>query len=725
MTDLLRAYSNILFVDKPAIGGLFLLATLWFPGAGAAGLLAAGTAIIVVRLLGYRHGSLPIFNSLLAGLSLGVFYQPSLALVPIVLLTAIAVVLLSAVAADFLWRLDRLPALSLPFVIMTWTVILATRNFFAQVPQQTLVQITDPMPFEPINGFLTAMGNVFFTPHPIAGALIFLGLCYVSRYLAGLAVAGFIAGHTTLVFLSGAMASSELSSAMGFNFILVAIAVGGVFTLPGWRSTLLGLLGAVFAALLGVAAQSFLQLYGLPVLAAPFVLTTLLLLSALRKRASVSPPYVVTETPALPEVNIERARLAKHRGLQSQSIPLKAPFLGAWQIYQGFNGRFTHQPPWQHALDFHQTVNGRSFKDQGQALSDYYCFGLPVCAPAYGQVVQCQDNLPDNRPGEVDTLNNWGNFVLIRLASGPHVLLAHLRQHSPRVSTGDWVVPMQTVAYCGNSGRSPQPHLHMHVQSEAALGSPTAPFHLSGVLVTRPGTDLPELSLNLQPAEGTDIAPPIPHEALAQALHLPVGRRLHFQVREGDRDWRRRQLTVELTLRGQFRLVSDSGASAAFEESGELLAFYDRSGPADEFLDGWLLALGLTTLAQNDCQWRDSASVDLLPLNTQQRLWRHLIRPFGAGLESHYRRRYQGETGCWRQSAIHRFKPLPGSDWRAETSTYISPTDGCIGFKVRTDHGFQLEAKLQANGQSADNGVPAWTRFSGADPDIEERVKGV
>ena len=721
MTELLGAYSSILFVDKFRIGGLFLLATLWFPWAGAAGLLAAGTGMIAVRLFHYSHGNVAIFNSLLAGLSLGALYQPSVPLLPIIALTALAVVLISAVSADLLWRLDRLPALSLPFVMVTLTAILGLQGSFTPAPHS----LPEPVLPEPMNGFFTAMGNVFFTPHPIPGALIFLGLLSVSRYLAGLAVAGYTAGHLTLAVLSGTTSPGVLSSAMGFNFILAAIAIGGVFTLPGWRSTVLGLLGAAFAALLGVAAQRFLQPYGLPVLAAPFVLTTLLLLSALRKRGSVSPPYVVTETPTLPEVNIKQARLAKQRGLQSQNVPLKAPFLGTWQVYQGFNGRFTHQPPWQHALDFHQTVEGRGFKNQGRVLSDYYCFGLPVCSPAYGKVVACQDSLPDNKPGEVDTLNNWGNFVLIRLAGGPHVLLAHLRQHSLRVSTGDWVVPMQTLAHCGNSGRSPQPHLHMQVQSDAALGSPTTPFHLSGVLMTEPETDLPELSLNLQPAENTGIAPLMPDEILTQALHLPVGRCLDFQVRVNDQDWRSRRLTVELTLQGQFRLVSDGGASAAFEESGELLAFYDRSGPADPFLDGWLLALGLTTFEQKDCQWRDSASVDLLPLTMKQRLWRRLVRPFDAGLESRYRRRYHGETGCWRQSASHRFKPVPGRDWGAKTLAFISPTEGCIGFEVQANHGFRLEAKLQANGLSGDNGVPAWTRFSGVNPDLAEWTSGI
>ena len=47
--------------------------------------------------------------------------------------------------------------------------------------------------------------------------------------------------------------------------------------------------------------------------------------------------------------------------------------------------------------------------------------GLPVLSPAHGQVVRVCDHLADNPPGEVDTKNNWGNFVLVRLDSGPRL----------------------------------------------------------------------------------------------------------------------------------------------------------------------------------------------------------------------------------------------------------------------------------------------------------------
>ena len=130
--------------------------------------------------------------------------------------------------------------------------------------------------------------------------------------------------------------------------------------------------------------------------------------TALSKRVSASPPYLLKENPALPELSYERARLLRARGAEPQSVPLRAPFFGTWQVYQGFDGPHTHQPPWQHALDFIITSQGRSYRGQGRQLQDYLCFDLPVLSPCHGTVARCRTDLPDNPPGEVDNQHNWG-----------------------------------------------------------------------------------------------------------------------------------------------------------------------------------------------------------------------------------------------------------------------------------------------------------------------------
>ena len=151
--------------------------------------------------------------------------------------------------------------------------------------------------------------------------------------------------------------------------------------------------------------------------------------------------------------------------------------------------------------------------------------------------------------------------MLVRLDSGLHVLLAHLRQRSARVKEGEWIVPGKLLASCGNSGRSPQPHLHLQVQRSAQLGSATEAFHLCSLLRCE-GDGASEYLVNARPQAGDTLEAAVVDPRLATPLHLPVGRQFTYRV-EGDGvpPATVRHLQVELTLLGQFRLASDNGAS--------------------------------------------------------------------------------------------------------------------------------------------------------------------
>lgn len=56
-----------------------------------------------------------------------------------------------------------------------------------------------------------------------------------------------------------------------------------------------------------------------------------------------------------------------------------------------------------------------------------------------------------------------GNRVLLACGEA-QVLLAHFRRGSLRVTKGQTVVAGQLLGEVGNSGRSDEPHLHVHVQ---------------------------------------------------------------------------------------------------------------------------------------------------------------------------------------------------------------------------------------------------------------------
>lgn len=704
LRELGRAYASILFLDRAWVGALCAAATFIYPNVGFSGLLAAFTSLLVARALNFprRPYHVHVLNSLLVGLSIGAFFQLDAYVAALIVLAATFTVFVTFALSHALWRWLRIPALSLPFVVMAVIAALIAHSYSPLRRYDALLSMPPEWLGAPVDALFSSLGAALFTPHPLAGALLFVAMMLRSRYLALLAIGGYAVGLAIFTFVTQ-QADASLLMWSGFNFILCALAVGGVYMIPGWASFVLAMSASAISALLCAALMPVALTYSIPIMALPFLTVTLTLLAALPLRESVKPPWLA-RTPGLPEANFEQARLFTIRSGAFDSVPLLPPFFGEWRVYQGFNGKHTHKAPWQHALDFYLTDNERSFRGDGRRADDFLCFDLPVVSPAHGVVVRVQDSLSDNRPGEVDVRNNWGNFVLIRLASGLHVLLAHLRQHSVQVKEGQTVTPGAPLAHCGNSGRSPQPHLHLQVQRDAALGSPTHPFHLCSVLL-RSGTTGAEYRVVNCPGEGDWIEAAAPDPMFASRVHLPVGRRMTFNLRSPHGSERRVSLDVDLTLTGQFRLGGESGAGAAFEEAHGVLAFYDRSGPRDRMLDLWLVAMGLTPLTERAQSWSDAPSIYLFPLPLLLRAALAVMRPLGGGVDSRYTRRWDAAQQRWLQSGTHVLILGPWR-WTWISHAEINVDEGCVALSLHCgDEAWR--ATLAHSEMRGDDGVPA------------------
>lgn len=84
----------------------------------------------------------------------------------------------------------------------------------------------------------------------------------------------------------------------------------------------------------------------------------------------------------------------------------------------------------------------------------------PVVSPCSGQIVDVENNWPDQPPFSLNRPYNPGNHVIIRTGE-TEVLLGHLQRDSMTVQIGDLVHPGQVLGYVGNSGFSDWPHLHI------------------------------------------------------------------------------------------------------------------------------------------------------------------------------------------------------------------------------------------------------------------------
>jgi hypothetical protein len=108
------------------------------------------------------------------------------------------------------------------------------------------------------------------------------------------------------------------------------------------------------------------------------------------------------------------------------------------------------------------------FPDRSSRLEDYGCWNTPVVSPAAGEVVVAHDGERDEVPGRKsgNYLNPSGNYVALRLETGTHLLIAHMRQGTVAVRRGERVHEGQLLGRCGNSGNTSGPHIHIHHQRQ-------------------------------------------------------------------------------------------------------------------------------------------------------------------------------------------------------------------------------------------------------------------
>ena len=65
-------------------------------------------------------------------------------------------------------------------------------------------------------------------------------------------------------------------------------------------------------------------------------------------------------------------------------------------------------------------------------------------------------------PPELDEVNRAGNHVLIKTNEDRYIVMAHMKKGSVTVREGDRVEAGSLLGKVGNSGRSEEPHLHIH-----------------------------------------------------------------------------------------------------------------------------------------------------------------------------------------------------------------------------------------------------------------------
>lgn len=147
----------------------------------------------------------------------------------------------------------------------------------------------------------------------------------------------------------------------------------------------------------------------------------------------------------------------------------RLPFDGEWAVTAGGDSKETNYhattPTYRWGYDFTPIVDGERYEGKGAKLTDYYCYGKPVFAPAGGEVVTVEKSRKDNEAGQFDAQSVMGNHVIIRVDDDEYLFVAHMKEDSVSVDEGDTVEQGQKIGECGNSGRSLKPNVHVHLQN--------------------------------------------------------------------------------------------------------------------------------------------------------------------------------------------------------------------------------------------------------------------
>jgi urea transporter/murein DD-endopeptidase MepM/ murein hydrolase activator NlpD len=627
----LLAYAQIFFSTRLFVGFLFLLATFVVPEQGAAGLAAVILSNLWARFLGFSEEDIKAgyfgYNGLLTGLALGLTYELNPPFFIMLLIAALLGVLIAASLQSLFRRYLFIPVLSIPFVVTTWLMLAGGRQFHGLVYTLKPFEVTmlaGKLP-QIADFFVLSLGTTFFQFSTLAGILIAAGLLIFSRYAFILAIAGLFSGSVVYTLLKGDPSDLYVGY-VGFNFILTAIAVGGVWAVPGIGSLILAAMGSAVCAIIAAASSYFLNPSGLPPLAFPFVVTTCFILFALQQRGQVFRFRTLTSPKKTPEENLKHYRNATIRFLDSEIPAFTLPVFGEWTITQGVGGRHTHKDLWLHAWDLELTDDkGKAFREDGAAPEDFYAFDMPVYAPGDGKVVTVVTHLEDNPAGQVNIDHNWGNLVIIWHYGSVYSALCHLKQESATVTEGEFVRYGQIVGRVGNSGRSAVPHLHFQIQATPYIGAPTLPSSLLHYIAVQKNGDF--YHTHGTPEEGDRIRPLSHEENAFDAACLPLGSVWKYDVRFHGQRWRETWET-EMDFSGNFFIVCKENKSRIrYLVNRYVLMFLDYEGPRNTGLYWFFMGLPRLPLTAEKVVWKDELPGELV-LSPLHRLIFSLAEPF-------------------------------------------------------------------------------------------------
>jgi urea transporter len=598
-----NSYSQLFFSLNKVLAVLLIVATFFQFQIGITGLFAVLFTILFSKLLGLNtlqiKNGIYGYNSLLIGLSLGFYFQFNSSLI-VLLIIACTLNLIVTICFEKIADTYKIPILSAPFIISFWLVLLSVSafkglsiNFNEAFTIDSAKEIVPPLlnkfsPFTLTVSYFKSLAFLFFQHNIFAGVIVAIGILIFSRIAFAFSIIGFVAGY----FYTSAIGNYTCPIAfevLGFNYILLSIAIGTYFLIPSIYSILLILISIPLVDISTVAFIKMMQFWQLPIFSLPFTTVTLALLILLKSRYSAKKIHLVNYQTNTPETNLYAFKNNLERFKNETFYKIELPFFGEWKVSQGHKGSITHKGDYSEAWDFVVTnEQNETYKAPASDSTDFFCFGLPILAPASGYVVALEDGVEDNKIGDVNTTENWGNTIVIKHADFLFSKISHIKKNSFKVKKDDYVKKGDVIAYCGNSGRSPEPHLHFQLQLTQFVGSKTLKFPIAYYL-TKYNNQFSFHSFDY-PKEGDTVSTITPTPLINKAFRLVPGMILNFDVEENFKQTKVKWEIFTDATNQSYIYCHNTKSYAYFVNNDTLFYFINFSGKKYSLLHHFYLA---------------------------------------------------------------------------------------------------------------------------------------
>ena len=605
---ILNSYSQIFYSVDKVLALVILLITFFTPHLGLTGLLA----VVLINSIAYLTGinrhligeGLYGFNALLLGLFLGFQYEINAAFI-LLFVVAIIMLLIISVWLHGIFSRHKIPFLAFPFITTYCIISMSAGSFtniylnedhafvlnhLAKVESSWFYQFVHLFDAISIPKFaliyFKTLAGTFFQTSVLAGILVAGAILYFSRIAFTLSLVGFL---TAYLFYNafGADVNDLNLNLVGSNFIFMAIGIGCFYLIPNFYSYLAVFCLTPILMMLMIFLNKTMNVFQLKSFTLAFSVIISLFLLFLQHRWFHKFLNLVTIQYYSAEKTIYKYKTSINRFKNAHLAKVYLPFWGDWFVSQGYDGKITHLGEWGKALDFvivDETTT--TFQKTGSEKEDFFCYNKPIVAPLDGFVYDIINTVEENEISGVNTVENWGNTIILNHQNGLFTQISHIKKDSFKVVIGDYVVKGTVLASCGNSGRSPEPHIHFQLQLSPIIGSKTVAYPIAYFIEKEKNKRT--LKISEVPKEETLISNVEVHSLLTESFAFIPERKITFKSSDTNDEVTWEVHTDELNR--SYLYCSKSKSVAYFVNDGTMFYFYDFEGSRNSLLFYFFLA---------------------------------------------------------------------------------------------------------------------------------------